>query len=134
VENWPAFSPDGGFLAYQSLESGRPGVYVQSFPGPGGKWQISTAGGAEAHWRGDGRELYYRAPNQKLMAVEIRTEGGFQAGVPRALFPGRFETGLARNRFLPASDGQRFLVVAPLGRESMTPTTVVLNWHSELGR
>ena len=62
-------------------------------PGPGGKWQISTAGGAEPHWRADGKELYYRAPDQKLMAVEIQTGGEFQAGVPRALFPGRFETG-----------------------------------------
>ena len=72
----PVFSPDGRFLAYQSNESGRAEIYVQSFPGPGGKWQISTAGGIEPHWRGDGKELYYRAPDQKLMAVEI------QAGAP----------------------------------------------------
>ncbi|MGH9363698.1 MAG: protein kinase domain-containing protein [Thermoanaerobaculia bacterium] len=133
-EGLPSFSPDGRFLAYQSNESGRGEVYVQSFPGPGGKWQISNAGGAEPHWRSDGRELYYRGPDQKLMAVEIQTGSGFTAGVPRALFLGRFDTATARNRYLPSADGQRFLTVAPLGREAMTPTTVVLNWFAELGR
>jgi Tol biopolymer transport system component len=134
VELWPAFSPDGRFVAYQSNESGRAEVYIQNFPGPGGKWQISTAGGAEAHWRADGKELYYRAPDQKLMAVEIQTAGGFSAGVPQALFAGRFDTGTARNRYFPTADGKRFLTVAPLGREAMTPTTVVLNWFAELQR
>ena len=134
VELWPVFSPDGRFLAYQSNESGRFEVYVQSFPGPGGKWQISTSGGAEARWRADGKELYYRAPDQKLMAVEIQAGSGFTAGVPQALFAGRFDTGIARARYLPTLDGRRFLTVAPLGREAMTPTTVVLNWFAELGR
>jgi Tol biopolymer transport system component len=134
TEVGPAFSPDGRFVAYQSNESGRAEVYVQGFPGPGGKWQVSTAGGAEPHWRADGRELYYRAPDQKVMAVEIQTAGGFSAGVPQALFPGRFDMATARNRYQPAPDGKRFLTVAPLGREAMTPTTVVLNWFAELGR
>jgi eukaryotic-like serine/threonine-protein kinase len=133
-EQGPAFSPDGHFLAYQSNESGRPEIYVQSFPGPGGKWQVSNAGGVETHWRADGKELYYRSPDQKLMAVEIQTGSGFTAGVPRALFLGRFDPATARNRYLPAADGQRFLTVAPLGRDAMTPTTVVLNWFAELGR
>jgi Tol biopolymer transport system component len=134
AELWPVFSPDGRFVAYQSNESGRAEVYVQSFPGPGGKWQISTAGGIEPHWRADGRELYYRAPDQKLMAVEIQTSGGFSAGVPQVLFPGRFDTSIARNRYLPSADGKHFLTVAPLGRDAMTPTTVVLNWFADLGR
>jgi Tol biopolymer transport system component len=134
IEVSPTFSPDGRFLAYVSNESGRAEVYVQSFPGPGGKWQVSTAGGNDPHWRADGRELLYRAPDQKLMAADIRTDGGFQAGVPKPLFTARLDTGVARNRFLPASDGQRFLLVAPLGKEAMTPTTVVLNWFADLGR
>jgi len=134
LELMPVFSPDGRFLAYQSNESGRQEVYVQSFPGPGGKWQISTAGGTEPHWRADGRELYYRAPGQKVMAVDVQTGNGVTAGTPQLLFQGRFDMSLARSRFLPTADGRRFLTVAPLGREAMTPTTVVLNWFADLGR
>ncbi len=133
-ELMPAFSPDGRYVAYQSNESGRGEVYVQSFPGPGGKWQISTAGGLEPHWRADGRELYYRAPGQKLMAVEVQTGSVLTAGTPQALFQGHFDMGVARTRYLPAADGKRFLTVAPLGRDAMTPTTVVLNWNADLGR
>ena len=134
AELLPVFSPDGRFLAYQSNESGRYEVYVQSFPGPGGKWQISTSGGVEPRWRADGKELYYRAPDQMLMAVEVQAGSSFAAGVPQPLFLGRFDVATVRNRYLPTADGRRFLTVAPLGREAMTPTTVVLNWYAELGR
>jgi Tol biopolymer transport system component/tRNA A-37 threonylcarbamoyl transferase component Bud32 len=127
-------SSDGRFLAYQSNESGRAEIYVQSFPGPGGKWQISSAGGADPHWRADGKEIYFRSPDQKLMAAEIRADNGFQAGVPKVLFAPRLDASIARNRFLAAADGQRFLLVAPLGRDAMTPTTVVLNWAVDLGK
>jgi Tol biopolymer transport system component len=128
----PVFSPDGRFIAYQSNESGRSEVYVQSFPVPAGKWQVSTAGGLEPKWRADGREIVYRAPDQNLMAVEVKTGDSFQAGVPKPLFPARTAPGLARNRYMAVPDDQRFLIVAPLKRESMTPTTVVLNWLAEL--
>jgi len=134
LELTPAFSPDGRFIAYQSNESGRPEIYVRSFPGPGGKWQVSTSGGVDPRWRSDGKELFYRALDQKLMAVEIQVAASFQAGIPRPLFPGRTQPGTARNKYLSTADGQRFLFVAPLGRESMVPTTVVLNWSAELGR
>ena len=134
VEGLPVISPDGRYLAYQSTESGRNEVYVQSFPGPGGKWQISTAGGAEPRWRSDGKELYYRALDQKLMAVAVEADPKFAAGVPKALFQSRFETAITRNRYLPAADGSRFFGVGFLGRESITPTTVALNWFAELGR
>jgi dipeptidyl aminopeptidase/acylaminoacyl peptidase len=130
----PVFSPDGRFLAYQSNESGRYEVYVQSFPGPGGKWQISTAGGVEPRWRADGKELYYRAPDQRLMAVGIQNGSGFEAGPPQPLFQARFDMTPSRDRYLPTADGRRFLTVAPLGREAMSPTTVVLNWYADLGR
>jgi eukaryotic-like serine/threonine-protein kinase len=131
----PHVSPDGKFLAYGSNESGRFEVYVQSFPGQGGKWQISTGGGTDPNWRADGRELYYRGPDQKLMAVEITENGGsLQAGIPKPLFLGRVAIGNARNKYAPAGDGQRFLFIAPLGRDAMAPTTVVLNWMADLGK
>ncbi len=129
----PRFSPDGRFLAYQSNESGRFEIYVQSFPDARGKWQVSTSGGGDVSWRADGKELFYRAADQKLMAVDIQAGSTFQAGIPRALFPARIQPGTARNKYVVSADGQRFLFVSPLGREAIVPTTVVLNWNAELG-
>jgi dipeptidyl aminopeptidase/acylaminoacyl peptidase len=130
----PRVSPDGRYVAYTSNESGRNEIYVQSYPGPGRTWQISTAGGLDAHWRSDGKELYYRGLDQKLMAVEIRGGDALEPGLPQALFQGRVTTGPASTKYLPDRTGQKFLFVAPLGREAMTPTTVVLNWFAALGK
>ena len=87
-ERVPMFSPDGrwlAWLAYVSDESGREEVYVQPFPGPGGKWQISTEGGSEPVWARNGRELFYRN-GQKMIAVEITARPTFAAARPRLLF------------------------------------------------
>ncbi|MCH8269243.1 MAG: PD40 domain-containing protein [Acidobacteria bacterium] len=84
------FSPDGRWLAYVSDESGRFEIYVQPFPGPGGKWQISTGGGTEPVWSPSGQELYYRNSDQ-MMAVDISTQPTFTVGKPRLLFRGRYE-------------------------------------------
>ena len=59
-EGGPVFSPDGHWLAYISDESGRPEIYVKPYPGPGGKWLISTEGGTEPAWNRNGRELFFR--------------------------------------------------------------------------
>ena len=128
------FSPDARFVAYTSDESGRNEVYVQTFPEPTGKWQVSNAGGTDAKWRADGKELTYRAPDQKLIAVGLAIGKDFQAGIPRSLFLGRTLPGNARNKYLVSPDGQRFLFVAPLGRDALVPTTVVLNWSAALTR
>jgi serine/threonine-protein kinase len=85
----PRFSPDGHFIAYASNESGRYEIYVRPYPGPGGKWQISTDGGGEPVWNPKGRELFYRNGN-KMMAVDVTTQGTFSAGKPRVLFEGRY--------------------------------------------
>jgi len=130
----PRFSPDGRFIAYVSNESGRNEVYVQSYPGPGRTWQISTAGGGDPQWRRDGKELYYRALDQKLMAVEIRVGEELEPGLPQVLFQTRVSSGLASTKYVPDRTGQKFLFVAPLGRDAMTPTTVVLNWFAGLGK
>jgi Tol biopolymer transport system component len=133
-EAQPRFSPDGRFMAYVANESGRNEVYVQSYPGPGRTWQISTAGGTDPHWRQDGKELYYRGLDQKLMAVEVRGGDALEPGLPQVLFQARVSTGLSSTKYLPDPTGQKFLFVAPLGREAMMPTTVVLNWFAGLGK
>ena len=134
AESWPAFSPDGRYIAYQSNESGRQEIYVQGFPGPGGKWQVSAEGGFDPHWSADGKELYFRSADQKLMAVPMTTGATLEAGTPKALFQIHLDTGTSRNRFIPAMSGDRFLLVATPARESMAPTTVVLNWMADLGK
>jgi Tol biopolymer transport system component len=133
-ELWPEFSPDARFLAYQSNESGRYEIYVQSFPGPGGKWQISAEGGLEPHWSPDGKELYFRSADEKIMAVPVTTGATFEAGTPKALFATHLDTGLSRNRFVPSRSGDRFVLVATPARAAMAPTTVVLNWMADLGK
>ena len=74
------FSPDGQWIAFQSNESGRPEIYVQPFRRPGQKVRISTEGGVQARWRGDGKELFYLAPDQRLMAVPIQLDAQRERG------------------------------------------------------
>src|SRR5262245_58465622 len=83
------FYPDGKWIAYQSNESGRFEIYVQPFPGPGGKSRISTAGGAQARWRRDGTELFYLSLDAQLMAVPLRASPNgktLEASAPVPLF------------------------------------------------
>lgn len=132
-EMLPRFSPDGRFMAFISDESGSYEVYVQSFPGPGGKWQISANGGFEPVWRADGKELYFWDKDRNLTAVDVEAgPGGPRFGANRTLFRARFGTTNGRNRYLPSADGKQFLTVAPLGRDAMVPTTVVVGWNADL--
>ena len=90
-ERQPAFSPDGRWLAYQSNESGNYEVYVRPFPGPGGKWQISTGGGVYPKWSRNGKELFYRTPDSKIMVVTYTASGdSFRADKPQLWSPGQF--------------------------------------------
>ncbi|HKV03999.1 MAG TPA: protein kinase [Candidatus Acidoferrales bacterium] len=135
-ESVPQFSPNGRWMAYISDESGRFEIYVQPYPGPGGKWQISTDGGTEPMWNPNGRELFYRSGN-KMMAVDITSEPIFAAGKPRMLFEGQYEpTPLTVPNYAVSSDGQRFLMLKPVEQEQAAPTqiNVVLNWTEELKR
>jgi len=132
----PEFSPDGRWLAYISDESGRFEIYVQPYPGPGGKWQISTEGGTEPAWNHNGRELFYRS-GDKMMAVDIATQPGFAAGRPRVLFEGRYNPAQGTTPNYDVSpDGQRFLMIKPSEAGEVAPTqiNVVLNWFEELKR
>ncbi len=136
-ESVPRFSPDGHWLAYVSNESGRYEIYVQPYPGPGGKWLISTEGGTEPNWNPNGRELFYRS-GDKMMAVDITTQPSFAVGKPRVLFAGPYELSPATSPDYDVSpDGQRFLMLKPAeAGEAAAPTqiNVVLNWFEELKR
>jgi Tol biopolymer transport system component len=130
-ESQGQFSPDGKWLAYASDEGGTPQIYVQSFPAPGGKWQVSTAGGSQPRWRRDGKELFYVALDRKLMAVPVKTGAAFEAETPRALFETTLPTTPLRQVYAAAPDGQRFLLAGPVEAASL-PMTIVENWTAAL--
>jgi hypothetical protein len=127
------FSPDGRWVAYSSDESGRYEVYVQSFPTPGGKRQISTNGGTEPQWRRDGKELFYLGTDQKLMVAEVKSGSAFDADVPKRLFETR-ALGLGAQfsgHYFLSSNGQRFLLAFPEETRS-EPINIVVNWTAGL--
>ena len=134
-ERQPRFSPDGHWIAYTSDESGRTEIYVQPFPGPGGKWQVSTEGGNWPVWAHDGRELFYLNGN-KIMSVSITTHPSFGASTPRflaeasPLLPARF----ANAAYDLSPDGQRFLFVRAKEQNAPGEIRLVLNWSEELKR
>jgi serine/threonine-protein kinase len=137
LDSGPELSPDGRWLAYASEESGQRQIYVQAFPGPGGKQQISTDGGNEPRWNSNGRELFYRS-GDKMMAVDISPQGS-AAGKPRVLFQGPYVTavgGFVRPNYDVSPGGQRFLMLKHVD-EPQAPVNeihVVLNWSEELKR
>ncbi|MDQ3172256.1 MAG: hypothetical protein M3Q91_00920, partial [Acidobacteriota bacterium] len=91
---------------------------------------------AQPRWRRDGRELFYLAADGKLVAVEVKTDGTFEAGVPKPLFEihGPIEVTTFAISYAAAGDGQRFLVRSVVEQASMTPITVVVNWAAEVKR
>jgi len=132
-EQQARFSPDGKWIAYTSDESGAPEVYVQTFPASGGKWRVSTNGGAEPQWRRDGKELFYIASDRKLMAVDVKLGASFEADAPKTLFETRVLVLTSfRNHYAVTADGQRFLVVTTLEETNITPISVIVNWTNDL--
>ena len=129
-ERFARFSPDGHWVAYSSSESGLSEVYVARFPGPGGKQQISSAGGGYPRWRSDGKELFYQSPDNRLMAASI-TLGSERVEVEAVhpLFEMRAPDGAIRDFYDVASDGQRFMVVVP-DESTSNPLALVTNWPS----
>ena len=125
------FSPDGRLIAYASSESGRYEIIVATFPDKASHWKITTDGGREPIWRGDGRELYFLS-GQTVMAVDIhRDRGGLEWGAPRPLFqiPNLFTV----SRVLTASrDGQQFLAVTDVAPNPPQSLSTLLNWASLL--
>ncbi len=130
-EMHPQVSPDGRWIAYASDESGRWEVYVQSFPETGAKQTVSIGGGAEPQWRGDGRELYYLAPDGSVMAVSVTDAAVLKVARPVALFRAPISADIItyRNQYAATADGQRFIVDTAAERE---PINVVVNWTALL--
>lgn len=127
----PHVSPDGHWVAYNSLESGRWEVYVAAFPSFNDKRQVSSSGGCQPVWRKDGRELFYRTLGGKLMAVEVKAGSTLQTGVPLFLFQTPARLNPVMNEYAVVDDGKKFLLREPVG-ETTAPITVVLNWSTEL--
>jgi eukaryotic-like serine/threonine-protein kinase len=136
TETMGQLSPDGRWLAYTTNASGLFQVMVQPFAPAfekplAAKWQISTAGGAQPRWRGDGKELYYMAPDGKLMAVEVKAAlESFEHSTPQALFASRADapTGAISWSYVPSPDGNRFLIRTPVSPADSAALTVVVNW------
>jgi hypothetical protein len=110
---------------------------MQAYPGPGGKYQISTEGGTEPVWNRNGKELFYRS-GDKMMAVNITTQPSFSVGKPKMLFRGPYVTTPITFPYYDVSpDGQRFLMIKPTEQtssSSLTQIVVVQNWFEELKR
>jgi serine/threonine-protein kinase len=135
-ELYPEFSPDGRWLAYESNESGRTEVYVRPFPGPGGKWQVSTGGGGWPTWSRTRRELFY-AVDMRIMVAPYTIEGdSFRAEKPRLWSEVRFAALQGSRPFDLHLDGQRFAVLrAPEAEEVKQDRVVlILNFFDELRR
>jgi serine/threonine-protein kinase len=132
-ERSPAFSPDGQWIAYVSDESGNDEVYVQPYPGPGGKLAISTSGGVTPVWSPGGGEIFYLNGDQ-MFAVTLETEPTLNAGKPRLLFEGQYVQSEAIPQYDVSSDGQHFVMIQSAQEAAPTELHVVLNWFEELKR
>jgi eukaryotic-like serine/threonine-protein kinase len=131
------FSPDGKWVAYASNESGKWEIYVTSFPDAHGRWQISSGGGEQPRWRGDGKELFFLSSDGKMMAAPVTTGTHFDAGTPVVLFQSNPRPPvLVYDLFVydVSRDGQRFLINTQVKQTENTPMSVVLNWPSKLNK
>ncbi len=140
-EGAPVFSPDGRWIAHLSDESGPVEAYVRPFPGPGGKWQISTEGASVPYWTKGGREIVYRVGFQsKWMAVPISVRGdSLRPGRPTELFEGPFINRGVSGDYHVTPDGSRFIVfqrpeAQEEEQEAPTHVNLILNWFQEVRR
>ncbi len=130
-ERAPALSPDGRWLAYTSNESGRTEVYVRPFPDGEGTWQVSTDGGTEPLWSGDGDEMFYRR-GPALVRVAVQTDPVFAVRAREVLLDGTYERNEFHTNYDIHPDGSHFVMVE--SAEASTQLVVVLNWFEELRR
>jgi serine/threonine protein kinase/Tol biopolymer transport system component len=129
------FSPDGKWVAYASNESGRWEIYVTSFPDARGRWQVSSGGGEQPRWRGDGKELFFLSSDGKMMAAPVTTGTHFDASTPVVLFQSTPRPPvLVYDIFVydVTRDGQRFLINTQVKQAESAPMSVILNWPAKL--
>jgi Tol biopolymer transport system component len=136
AEVWGQFSSDGRWVAYQSNESGQWEIYVRPFPGSGGQWLISTAGGVYPRWASDGKELCYIDPTGKLMAVTIGVKNdALEVGRPGALFQTHILGGgtnmVGRNQQYDVAPDGRFLINVLNDEPLSSSLTMLLNWNPQ---
>jgi len=142
MEGAGRFSTDGKWVAYCSGETGKSEVFVQPWPGPGPRIQVSSDGGSDPVWSRDGEELFYRT-DDRMMVVAVRTAPAFQAGKPRMLWEGHYSHGMSSSCGPPgglvaanydvSGDGQRFLMVKDADQDAIsTRIVVVVNFAEEL--
>jgi serine/threonine protein kinase/Tol biopolymer transport system component len=125
------FSPDGRLVVYTSDETGRLEIFVAAYPQPGARWQVSQDGGAEPRWSRDGRELFYMDQENYLVSVAVeRSAAGFETGASRRLF--QFHGAGGAWRYDVSSDGNRFLVTAPLEDDLASPVTLITDWTRKI--
>ena len=137
LEREPMFSPDGKWLAYQANDTGRFEIYVRPFPGPGGTWLISTAGGITPTWSRTRRELLYRSPENQLMVAAYTASGdSFRAEKPRLWAEGYIGPQTGQRSFDLHPDGERVAVAPELGSFDRPQDRLVfiLNFFDELRR
>jgi hypothetical protein len=131
-ESGGTLSPDGQWLAYHSDESGRSETYVQKFSDGSRKRRISTNGGVCPQWRGDGRELYYHALDNKLMAASVTGGTSLAVGAPVAIVELGYRGIVDHAYYSVDRDGQRFLLNTVVESETNSPLTVIVNWMAGL--
>jgi hypothetical protein len=122
------------FVAYTLDISGQAEVYVAPFPGGAPRVQVSRDGGREPRWRKDGRELFYLSPDGTVMSVALTVQPALQASAPQALFRGGALTTGPTPGYSVSSDGQRFLMVDPVGDSRADALTLIVGWNETLKR
>ena len=130
AETDACFASSGRWIAFVSDASGRPEIYVTTFPEGSARWQISSGGGVQPRWSADEKELYYYSADGNIMAVPVDTRSGFKAGVPQKLFACDLRTSRDdMHEYDIAPDGQRFLINSTAGGQASLPLTIAMGWR-----